>query len=186
MRCSECILHAVVSAVPTGWPAVTQLPSLMVLLLRPIGMFLIIHYDVHTNCSSSVELVIDRCVLLCCIQVLIVLNDFIVLRCRTPEVSELGGRTLEMMWLARSHFTLKWACCPHNKTYSAAASIDFSHSRSALIEHSGSQTTKIWPGYSDINTHTSMDTYEMTRRNPLSKFVCLLSCVINTISKLNA
>ncbi len=48
MRCSACILHAVISAVPTGWPAVTQLYSLMLMLLLPIGMFFAIHYYVFT------------------------------------------------------------------------------------------------------------------------------------------
>lgn len=47
MRWSACILHAVVSSVPSGWPAVTQLYSLMV-MLQPIFMFFIINYDVFS------------------------------------------------------------------------------------------------------------------------------------------
>lgn len=46
-------------------------------------------YLVYTNCSSSVVLEIDHCVLLCCMHVLIVLNLFTVRQTKSALVEVL-------------------------------------------------------------------------------------------------
>lgn len=69
MRCSVCILHAVISAVPTGWPRSdsTALPDAYAAAsYRDVLYYslIIMMYLVYTNSSSSVEPVIDGFALL--------------------------------------------------------------------------------------------------------------------------
>lgn len=108
MRCSACILHAVISAVPTGWPTVTQLyipdayaaASYRNVLLYPLW------------CIYFIPIVLPALsqwlmVLLCCIHVLIVSHDFICQQNKSSLVKDCDTILLRPVSLVDAH----WRWC---------------------------------------------------------------------------